>query len=655
MRARPRQLLLGGISLMVLVIVAFALVIGNLARTPALYSGLKPTAALTPVPGNAQTPVAHADGHYESLVTASGVTYVGSDGGGVFALREADGTLLWRHDLPGYVTLYAVSNGLLYAVAPPASSVYALHAESGAVAWQRALDIDVLSLAVAGGAVFAGGNTQTGGNAAINAFGAEDGAPLWSYSAAVAMPRSLVVADGIVYAHPFPDHTPVAAGPSLLALRASDGQVLWSRATQEGTDYAGPVVADGVTYIVTETVAGLQISGIEVDALASASGKLLWRYTTAGDGIGGETLPVLVDGTLYVGAVNNIYALRSTDGTPIWRAAKAETTSPPESPLLVGDGGVYYTGGLGSIYALRVGDGTRLWSKHVNNSVIGMTEEHGRLDVMTQLNLAYALSAGDGSLLWQQPIDHFNSWQLDSPPYTIADAIVTVGTDKGRVEAIRASDGMVLWHYDIAPKPVLPDPVYTAAVTFDSSVAYAQALRAVIDLGLQTFGSICQPDWGPQGDASPWNHQLLVASTPLAPPGWLDPLGKIAGVTKVQPTPVFNCPAIIITPGAGPPPPPVQPGIYVIVSFAAGTDYDTALALVDDLGFRLGNPCYENKPAGTQVQWTPMGQEQSFATTHRLLVVTTGANSTAWQQQLQSAPGVSGVNAGITPACGATP
>jgi outer membrane protein assembly factor BamB len=604
MRARQRHILLGGI--LVLIVAAFALVIGSITRTPGWYSGPKPTGALTPVPGNAQTPVAHPDGHYESLVTANGVTYVSADNGDVYAFQVSSGALLWRHETPGAITVHTVSNGIVYTVSPLDHTIYALRAESGAIAWQRTVDINVFGFAIADGAVFASGNTSSGGSAAIHAFQASNGAPLWSYSAAVAMPGSLVVADGIVYAHPFPDHGPASSGPSLLALRASDGQALWSHATPDGTDFEGPMVADGVIYIVAETVAGDRISGVAVDALASGSGKPLWRYTNAGDGIDPGNSPVLADGALYVSATNNLYALRAADGAPLWRAAKPGSNARPYSQVLVGDGGVYYNAGLGDIYALRQSDGAQLWWKHINNSVMGMTEEQGRLDVMTQLNLAYALRASDGSPLWQQPIDYFATWQTDSPPYAVADGIVTVGTDRGRVEAIRASDGTVLWRFNIPLRPVLPDPVYRANVTFDPSVSYAQALRAVTDLGLQTAGSGCDPNWGPQGGATPWDHWLLVASTPLAPPGWLDPLGKIAGVKAVQPNPVFNC-GMIPSNGGQKPSPMAQVGIYVRVNFSPGTDYDAALAQVDALGFRLGNPCYEHQPAGAQAQWTPMG------------------------------------------------
>lgn len=76
------------------------------------------------------------------------------------------------------------------------------------------------------------------------------------------------------------------------------------------------------------------------------------------------------------------------------------------------------------------------------------------------------------------------------------------------------------------------------------------------------------------------------------------------------------------------------------------------LTLVDDLGFRPSDPCYEQKPAGTATEWTPKGQEQGFAASHSLLVATTAANATIWQQQLLAGSGVAKIDVGPATNCG---
>jgi hypothetical protein len=413
--------------------------------------------------------------------------------------------------------------------------------------------------------------------------------------------------------------------------------------------YEAIIVNNGIAYVSTDAGG--------VYALRTSDGTVLWHQTTGG----GSTIYAVADGAVYALSGEDgsmVYALRADTGALLWRHAVGQ----PVMGMAVSQGVVYLnddaSGTTGSsVYALRASDGAPLWRQHINNSVMGITEENGRVDVMTQLNVAYALRASDGSLLWKQSIDHFATWGQGAQPYTADNGVIYVGTDRGVVQAIRGRDGVVLWRYSIPPTPVPTQPIYGAAVTFASSVPYVTALRLVTDLGLRPSRPCINVHgaWEPAESDAQWYSNLLVASTSLAPVGWLARLQSTAGVARVQPNPEYHCPLMGFAtpvPGGTYYLPPEQAGTLVRITFAASADYDTTLTSVYDLGFVLANPCYDELPQGTAVHWTSMGQEASFGSTHALLVVTSPLNSTQWQQQAQALVGMSNVQVRPAVTCG---
>jgi len=193
---------------------------------------------------------------------------------------------------------------------------------------------------------------------------------------------------------------------------------------------------------------------------------------------------------------------------------------------------------------------------------------------------------------------------------------------------------------DVKPAASLTQPAYEAQVTFAASTPFAQALRTITDPGLQTE-KICIPTWRPQQSSEVFstNHTLNVVATVNSAPLWLARLKASPGVTAVQPFSVINCP--MERPDNNPPfLGSDKAGTYLRVTFTP-ISYDTALNAVNDLGFRLANPCYEQARArGSKPTWTTMGQETPFAQTSMLLLATTPLNATTWQSQLQTLKGI---------------
>ncbi len=81
------------------------------------------------------------------------------------------------------------------------------------------------------------------------------------------------------------------------------------------------------------------------------------------------------------------------------------------------------------------------------------------------------------------------------------------------------------------------------------------------------------------------------------------------------------------------------------VTFSQTTGYDSALDIVNALGFRLANPTYEQKRAqGLQPAWISMGQETTYGKTQTLLLATTQFNAANWTNQLKDTPVVVSVS-----------
>lgn len=220
-----------------------------------------------------------------------------------------------------------------------------------------------------------------------------------------------------------------------------------------------------------------------------------------------------------------------------------------------------------------------------------------------------------------------------------------------------------------------------ANVSFTSSTSYEYALRTITALGLHPSQPCLGTEVNEKGEvtvALPWvpvggkdffvtTHgtnvhgqigatptveettelpSLWVISTPLAPSDWQTRLQATAGVTKVDTHGVVHCPAI-----THPSPrtiislPPQQAGTYVKVTFSPTVvNYDNALYIVSNLGFRLANPCYEQEK-GKPDDWHPMGQEALFTETRTLVVATASVTPADWQTRLPHTSGVASVAA----------
>ena len=609
-----------------------------------------------PEPGTDGKPMPQPDGHYESMVASNGVDYAGSDNGRLYALNGKDGAVRWQYNAGAPVYVGAVMQGVVYANASNDNSAvaFALNASNGSVLWHYPINDSVSNLLVENGIVYVG--TAASGNIIhLYALQAAGGSLLWSYSARAATPGLLTASGGMVF---YAEILNIAGGSfneHITALHSSDGSVAWRLpiTASDGFSHGTPAVADDVIYISTN-------NGTTY-AVRMSDGAVLWHVARSGgfNFIPVNMSPLFDNGVIFVEGKQGpagqnlvLFALRASDGTLLWSKLLGFTPGPMEDPLQIVNGVMYVVNGLNGLVALRETDGSLLW-QHTADQVYGPFSIANGLVHINSGDGVLALHASDGTVAWKSAITSLDSVSSAGPAVVVDAGIVYIATTKGIIQALDASTGHTLWRYVIQELAVPTPPVYEAYVQFARTITYQQAIRLISDLGLQTYTE-CTFQWKPQSNTDNFStdHSLLITSTMNAAPLWFNRLQTTPGVTRLQAIGFHSCPFAQGDPNA----PDLlgynAPVTYVRASFSGSTGYDAALDVVNNLGFRLANPCYEQaRSRGDKPSWNASGQENAFASSHTLLLATTSYNATTWLSQLKSVAGVTSVDEPVAVTC----
>lgn len=381
----------------------------------------------------------------ESPVVVNGVVYISSFVGQygptyLYALRATDGAVLWRYSGNSYIYAPTVSNGVVY-MASQGDGITALQASDGTRLWhfaaQQGLAYQQPSL-VNGTLYVSTGSSGAPGD--VYALRASDGTELWHYKTSD-FADTLTVQNGVIY---------LFSQSKLSALRANDGHELWSRPI-DTTFEQSPQVIDGVIYFVATKISLETPTTRNASPLpqAMALGTLLWGHGQTA--ITGETVPLKAMKPLKEGK-STLYAIRASDGTMLWQYPMDNGGDSFGGWLQVGHG-VIYTSAIiagnndntGYIAALQSSDGKVVWKDKVNGSPAGMSLTGGT--IYTTISTAnggavYALRASDGAMLWNYPI----SGTLFGDPIW-DNATLYIGAGNGMVYALRADNGALSWHY----------------------------------------------------------------------------------------------------------------------------------------------------------------------------------------------------------------
>ena len=238
-----------------------------------------------------------------------------------------------------------------------------------------------------------------------------DGSTLWSREGTVCAP-TVSRADTVVI---------VEEGGTVVALRASEGEVLWETHT-EGLYSSAPAVF-GQTVFIGDTAGSLRALGVldgqerwssqlgsslrsqpaasstgvyvgtgagEVVALSTATGEELWRTA-----LGGLPTPglALSEHMVVAGCVDrHVYALDVDSGELLWRF---ETAGVVRGTPVSTESVVYCGSGDGFIYALELNSGTLIWKYRLDGpSVEALALGPGTLIVATENGSIYVFGRG---------------------------------------------------------------------------------------------------------------------------------------------------------------------------------------------------------------------------------------------------------------------
>lgn len=276
----------------------------------------------------------------------------------------------------------------------------------------------------------------------------------------------------------------------LHAVGLADGLLRWRRVVSEGRPtfeaslWAPPTISDGLVYVALQS---------NFTALDLATGIPVWsrdpddpQYTWLG-----SLAAVAVDDGHAVAAFNRTLGLAnwsSFTGAPQWSVRDGRTEAINATPVIA-DGVVYVVNAAGAVSAADLATGAIQWTASVTpggfewdySVTAAPAIANGRLFVPTQWNDLVALDAATGRELWRAgtsggPLNfaHYRSAQAGfvASPVVTGD-IVWIGAPDGRLLALAADDGRLLWETQLgAPIVSAPAPVGDALVvaTFDGTV-----------------------------------------------------------------------------------------------------------------------------------------------------------------------------------------
>lgn len=349
---------------------------------------------------------------YTRPFVISGVVYVGSDNGHIYALNDSSGALLWKYPQAGHVGAVnsrpGVADHRVYAGSDD-GHVYAVDAASGRQAWQPPYDTR----------------------------GRVRASPLF--------------VEGVVY---------IDSGSGYFyALNAATGRPEWRQPVWLGPGAGGS--SPGVSAHGSETPLGdiaIYVGGGDghFHALNAATGVSLWRFPAKARtwiGAAYSQPSVSPDGrTVYVGLGDgHIYALNAADGTRRWEfpaPGQPSIAAVDSQPAVSADGLTVYLASGRSVFALNATNG-RLWSSWrpdpvrlpsaVGNSGPVVTQ-NGSVYIGSGADV-YCLDAADGGFCWSRPFQ--TSSRVVTTPVINNNGDVYVGTQDGNVYALTASGSLV--------------------------------------------------------------------------------------------------------------------------------------------------------------------------------------------------------------------
>lgn len=301
------------------------------------------------------------------------------------------------------------------------------------------------------------------------ALDAESGRVIWRYPTDQPLNAQFrttpAVADGIIYVG--------ATDGNLYALSASTGKYLWAFRTQ-GAVLSSPTVVNEVVYFGS--------ADGRVYAINAKTGEPVWRggFRTL-DAVNGA-VAVADDMVYFISADQTLYAAAATTGLLLWRI-RLPGTLYALSPV-VADRNVYVVSS-NVLTVLQARSGRQLWARTLPDDIV--TEPvagNSMVYVLTRDGRVWAFD-NTGKLLWSTKEPVFTN-QPVAPP-TLAGNVLIIGTTRGGIYALDASNGTILWKYLLQSSSSTPERPSFTDITAPPVVANGTLYVVSDDGSLTTF------------------------------------------------------------------------------------------------------------------------------------------------------------------------
>ena len=216
---------------------------------------------------------------------------------------------------------------------------------------------------------------------------------------------------------------------------------VWQQALTAQSNYGNPSVYGNVVYVSED---------FYMYALRTSDGSKIWRTAIpSGDNGNIITSPLLAGGLLYVLTNSgNLYAFSGKDGSVVWNTPVSPhvgaLATHSSSPVV--DGRAVYIGSLDhTFYAFDARTGSPLWKVTTRGKIISSpVVANGVVYFGSGDNYVYALHGHDGSVKWK----YLTGNDVQSSP-TVADGVVYVASNDGYLYTLDAESGKPYWRTPI--------------------------------------------------------------------------------------------------------------------------------------------------------------------------------------------------------------
>ncbi|MBI2238844.1 MAG: PQQ-binding-like beta-propeller repeat protein [Actinobacteria bacterium] len=188
-------------------------------------------------------------------------------------------------------------------------------------------------------------------------------------------------------------------GGRVYGLDLATGDELWPPVKGAGPIDAPPAVGDGTVYAVAQGGSTRQVQVLAIDA---ADGSTTWTFEPRAAGAS-ASVPVLAYGAVIMGFGDRLVrALDAGDGAERWNSLANNLFSPVSSAAYA-DGAVYIADFSGGLYRIDGGSGERAWSYQFNQLVVRSSPVVSGSSVLLGLDdgRLVAVDASSGLLVWQ--------------------------------------------------------------------------------------------------------------------------------------------------------------------------------------------------------------------------------------------------------------